>query len=67
MKPDWIVTQDSLPDEGKEVLVAHKVEPGRYLPVRIAQFREGKWYSESQQLWPPSHWMPVPEPPAIRK
>jgi hypothetical protein len=66
MKLGWVPTEDYLPDEGREVLVVHSAKTGRNLPVKIAKLEEGRWYSESHQLWPPSHWMPIPEPPATR-
>jgi hypothetical protein len=66
MKPDWVPTADFLPDEGREVLVVHTAKKGRSLPVRIAKLEEGRWYTENHQLWPPSHWMPIPEPPVTR-
>lgn len=52
--------------DGNEVLAAVPMynEPGRGHFVTVAHLSEGKWYDNSGSIWTPTHWMPLPEPPA---
>lgn len=56
----WISVEDSLPEEGKSVLV-HYVDG--WMPV--AHLLNGKWYqSGGETSWlSVTHWMPLPEAP----
>jgi hypothetical protein len=66
----WIGVNDRLPEEETEVLVTGPAwnkddySKGRYFSLGTLQ--EGVWKGEDGgDLHSPSHWMPLPNPPAI--
>ena len=64
---DWISVEDRLPDPGSLVLVACRIY-GRYISFydRVAPDTDYCHWRDPDGLMgalPPTHWMPLPEPP----
>jgi hypothetical protein len=60
---EWIPVSERLPDDNTKVIVHGG----------IAYIRKGEWFTLTGERfpgkpiqWPVTHWMPLPEPPAIR-
>jgi hypothetical protein len=66
----WISVKDSLPEFNKHVLVYCRIF-GTYIGshVFIGEFagkKYGNWNDgKSTGVLPPTHWMPLPEPPKV--
>ena len=70
----WMSVADHLPD-GNETVIIHNVRWSESLGVWLGYHDGAAWYSadgallnddegcESEDLLPPTHWMPMPEPP----
>ena len=54
----WIAINVSLPEEDKPVLIAGNGKLG------IGWYQAGRWRWGWGYGWDPSHWMPLPKPPA---
>jgi hypothetical protein len=65
--PEWTSCQQSLPNYGQEVLVWN----GSVITLARLLLHEGEQYWESDddviELISPTHWLPLPEPPAKEK
>jgi hypothetical protein len=64
---EWISVEDSLPEEGRQVLLYWK-ESGHIEDGAFYEFETGTgWYHvlfDGESLnCEPTHWMPLPEPP----
>lgn len=59
---------ESAPKDGTPILTYCPQGPkyGKWA-VRQNVWRDGAWQYSNQPYWPPTHWMPLPEPPAIVK
>lgn len=57
-------TIDSAPRDETEVIVSGFEEDQKTRWVTVACFRNGRWEDEYfQPFLPPTHWMPLPDPP----
>ena len=62
---DWIRVRDSLPEDGRPVLISVKLFP-RQTPYICSAYHTAKgWHSDDDYVLTaaPTHWMPMPDPP----
>jgi hypothetical protein len=59
--PRWIPVGERLPEEDRLVLVFDPEMGGHGLATYT---KSDGWLGEDVALYEPSHWMPLPEPPA---
>lgn len=66
---NWIKTSEQMPLEGRPVLtyVASDPRGPETNPIVEAYYRDGIWrltdLLDDRPMFPPTHWMPLPEPP----
>ena len=61
----WVPVSERLPDEEEEVLAfwpAPSSDDENWIAIAWV-FRDDRWRTEEQDVHPPTHWMPLPEPP----
>ena len=61
----WIPVEERLPDYGQQVLVAHAANGAISVASREKIGAGRFWIDASDELNDPTHWMPLPEPPAV--
>ena len=62
-KQEWISVDERLPEKGKHVLCLYpQKDYGSKVVVDYAETADG-FFAEQYLFGPPSHWMPLPEPP----
>jgi len=60
-KNNWIPVSEALPDDEQDVLTTDGVH------VELQEYKAMEWwhYAGSMYVTTPTHWMPLPEPPAL--
>lgn len=70
-EPGWIPVQEQLPERGQMVIVAFRGHWGGKRKVSAEVFwidDRGGWTGcDSMKGGKPTHWMPMPEPPEVKR
>jgi hypothetical protein len=62
--PRWIPTSERLPEDLQRV-IAYFAGVGIDEVGEAVFNKAGGWFSTEHGAWEASHWMPMPEPPAV--
>ena len=55
---------ETAPKDGRNVLLfCPRAQDYGYNGIRLTWRKDGCWQGANNSLWPPTHWMPLPEPP----